>query len=157
MDDSPISGDTHLHRYEVHKRVGTRLQQEGGVTTVEAKPSPMRPVRLVATLDCAMFFDRAMAADEATLEFEWRPHAERDEFRIQYNEPGTAWSCGWHQDETHEKLGSSHFQVDHETWETPHRDSASFSDPNPMAILETCLNELRDRVPELPESVRPDP
>jgi hypothetical protein len=26
-----------------------------------------------------------------------------------------------------------------------------------MAILETCLTELRDRVPSLPESVRPNP
>ena len=117
----------------------------------------MRPVRLVATLDRAVFFDQNLDAGEATLEFEWRPHSERDEFRIQYNEPGTPWSCGWHQDETHDNLGPSHFQVDHETWAASHRESASFTDPNPMAILETCLSELRDRVPDLPESVRPNP
>jgi hypothetical protein len=117
----------------------------------------MRPVRLAAALDRAIFFAQDVDAGEATLEFEWRPHSERDEFRIQYNEPETPWSCGWHQDETHEKLGPSHFQVDHETWAAPHRESASFTDSNPMAILETCLSELRDRVPDLPESVRPSP
>jgi len=117
----------------------------------------MRPVRLVALLDCAVFFDQTLDTDEAALEFEWRPHAERDEFRIQYNEPRTPWSCGWHQDKTHENLGSSHFQVDHEAWAAPHRESASFTDSNPMAILETCLSELRDRVPDLPESIRPNP
>jgi hypothetical protein len=117
----------------------------------------MRPVRLVATLDRTVFFDQNLDAGDATLEFEWRPHSERDEFRIQYNEPGTQRSCGWHQDETHENLGPSHFQVDHEAWSAPHRESASFTDSNPMAILETCLTELRDRVPDLPESTRPNP
>ncbi|ERG95710.1 MAG: hypothetical protein J07HQW2_02170, partial [Haloquadratum walsbyi J07HQW2] len=28
MGNAPIPGDTHLHRYEVHKRVATRLQRE---------------------------------------------------------------------------------------------------------------------------------
>jgi len=108
-------------------------------------------------LDRAIFFDRDVGAGNATLEFEWRPHSERDEFRIQYHEPGTPWSCGWHQDEPHENLGPSHFQVDHEPWPAPHRESAAFTDSNPMAILESCLSELRDRVPDLPESVRPSP
>lgn len=157
MGTPPIPGETHLHRYEIHKRVAARLRREGGVTTVDVEPSPMRPVRLTATLDCAVFFDRGPDTGEAMLEFEWRPRADRDEFRIQYNEPGTAWSCGWHQDETHEDMGSSHFQVDHERWTTPHRESASFTDSNSMAILETCLSELRDRVPDLPASVRPNP
>jgi len=155
MRDPPIPGDTHLHRYEVHKRVANRLRGEAGITAVNAEPSPMRPVRLVTTLDCRVFFDQNLDADEATLEFEWRPHSERDEFRIQYNEPGTPWSCGWHQDETHQSLGPSHFQVDHSGWSAAHRESASFTDSNPIAILETCLVELRDRVPNLPESVRP--
>lgn len=154
MGTPPTPGDTHLHRFEVHKRVATRLQREAGVMTVDAEPSPMRSVRLAATLDCAVFFDQDLDADEGTLEFEWRPRSERDAFRIQYTEPGVPWSCEWHQDETHENLGPSHFQVDYTEWEAPHRESTSFIDSNPMAILETCLSELRDRVPDLPESVR---
>ena len=156
MGNSLIPGDTHLHRYEVHKRVATRLRREAGVTAVDAEPSPMRPVRVVATLDRAAFVTQDLDAGKATLEFEWRPRHGRDEFRIQYTESEALWSCGWHQDETHENLGPSHFQVDHDTWSTPHRESASFTDPNPMEILETCLAELRDRVPCLPESVKPD-
>lgn len=156
MGNPPIPGDTHLHRYEVHKRVATRLQREAGVTTVDADPSPMRPVRLTATLNRADFAAQNLEPGDATLEFEWRPQSERDEFRIQYNEPGSPWSCGWHQDDTHENLGPSHFQVDHEAWPEPHREAAAFTDSNPMAILEACLTELRDRVPELPESKCPD-
>ena len=157
MRNSPVSGDTHLHRFEVQKRVATRLRREPGVTAVNAEPSPMRPVRLVATIDQGVFFDKNLDAGDATLEFEWRPHAKRDEFRIQYNEPGTEWSCGWHQDETHEDLGASHFQVDHDAWSVPHREPATFTDSNPMAILETCLSELRGRVPDLPESAHTNP
>jgi len=95
---TPRPGDTHLHRYEIHKRVATRLRGEHGVTSVAAAPSPMRPVRVVATLDRMTFFDQQSDTGEATLEFEWRPSPERDEFRIQYTEPGTPWACGWHQD-----------------------------------------------------------
>lgn len=156
MGNSPTPGDTHLHRYEVHKRVATRLRREAGITVVNAEPSSMRPVRLKATLDCAVFLDQDLDTGDATLEFEWRPHPERDEFRIQYNELGTPWSCGCDQDETHENLGPSHFQVDHDEWSTPHRESASFTDSNPMAILETCLSELRDGVLDLPEGVHPN-
>jgi hypothetical protein len=111
----------------------------------------------MATLDRAIFFAQTPDDGEATLEFEWRPQSERDTFRIQYNESGTPWSCGWHQDETHESLGPSHFQVDHETWGESHREPASFTDSNPMAILETCLSELRNRLPDLPDGVRSNP
>lgn len=154
MGDSPIPGETHLHRYEIHKRVADRLRRTSGVTYIEAKPSSMRPVRIEATLDQELFFDRAESTGEAALEFEWRPRTARDEFRIQYNEPGTPWSCGWHQDDSHDDLGPSHFQVDHEEWDTSYREPSSFIDPNPMAILERCLNELQKRVPLLPDSIR---
>ena len=115
----------------------------------------MRPVRLTTTLDRAIVYDQKEDVKEATLEFEWRPRSERDVFRVQYTEPGTPWACGWHQDTIHEDLGPSYFQVDHKAWSAPHREPASFSDPNPMAIIETGLSELRERVPALPESVAP--
>lgn len=153
MDEPPISGQTHLHRYEVHKRLADRLRRRPAVTHVNAKPSPMRPVRLVATVATERLFEQSRPATEATIEIEWRPRAEQDVFRVQYNEPGTPWSCGWHQDDSHPDLGPSHFQVDHEEWATSHREPATFTDPNPMAILETCLAELQTRVPQLPASV----
>lgn len=157
MGKPPIAGDTHLHRYEIHKRVADRLRRTAGVTSVVPHPSPMRPIRLEATVDGAVFTKGAGSGTSATLEFEWRPRPTLDEFRVQYNEPGSPWSCGWHQDESHEPLGPSHFQVDHEAWSAPHREPASFTDPNPMAILEACLDELRERVPRLPDSVRDAP
>jgi hypothetical protein len=114
----------------------------------------MRPTHLLANLERSRFFDSDVERGDASLEFEWRPHSQRDEFRIQYAEPEKGWSCGWHQDETHEDLGAIHFQVDHESWNDPYREPATFDDSNPMAIFETCLNELRNRVPDLPAAVR---
>lgn len=70
MGNSPTPGDTHLHRYEVHKRVATRLRREAGITVVDAEPSSMRPVHLKATLDRAVFLDQDLDTGDATLEFE---------------------------------------------------------------------------------------
>lgn len=153
MDEPPVPGDTHLHRYEIHKRVADRLRRTVGITEVEAEPSPMPPVRVRATVDTDVFadIDRSPSAETSTLEIEWRPRPNRDEFRIQYNEPGTPWSGGWHQDGSHADLDPSHFQVNHEDWEVPHRETAPFTDQNSMAILEICLDEFRKRVPTLPD------
>lgn len=114
----------------------------------------MRPVFVRATIDTALFLGQEYAPSTAHLETEWRPRSDRDEFRIQYTDPGEPWSCGWHQDTTHDDLGASHFQVDHSAWDSSVREPASFTDPNPMAILDVCLDELCSRVPTLPESVR---
>jgi len=70
MGNVPIPGDRNLHRYEVYKRVATRLRREADITVVNADPSLMRSVRFVATLDCAVFSDHDLDADDAALEFE---------------------------------------------------------------------------------------
>lgn len=154
MSPHPIAGNTHLHRFEIHKRFRHRLSRTAGVTQIESQPSSMRPVFVRATIDTTTFFKQEHTSETAYIEIEWRPRSERDEFRIQYSEPGEPWSCGWHQDSTHDDLGPSHFQVDHSEWDSSVREPASFTDPNPMAILETCLNELVSRVPALPDAVR---
>lgn len=147
-------GDSGLHRFEIHKRFKHRLGRLDSVEHVRSEPSPVRPVRVAARLDTAAFLDQPAESATATLEVEWRPRPDRDAFRVQYVEDDAAWSCGWHQDATHEELGPCHFQVDHEDWPEPHREPASFPDSNPMAVLEACLGRLRERVPGLPASVR---
>lgn len=144
---------TPLHRYEVHKRFKHRLARLDGVTRVTSEPSAARPVRVEARLDTGVFFGQSYASGAATVEAEWRPRPDRDAFRVQYAEADAAWSCGWHQYETHPDLGPCHFQVDHAAWDEPHREPATFPDPNPMAVLEACLDRLRARVPGLPQSV----
>jgi hypothetical protein len=154
MSPSPAAGNTHLHRFEIHKRFKHRLNRTPGVTRIETQPSPMRPIFVRAVLDTRSFFQQEYTPSTAHLELEWRPHFDQDKFRIQYTEPGEPWSCGWHQDDTHDELGASHFQVDHSAWKSSIREPASFTDPNPMAILETCIEELLVRVPSLPDSIR---
>jgi hypothetical protein len=147
------SGDRGLHRFEIHKRFKHRLGRLDSVEHVTSEPSSVRPVRVTARLDTGAFLDQPSEPTIATLEAEWRPRSERDAFRVQYTEDDAAWFCGWHQDSTHPNLGSCHFQVDHEAWGEPHREPAAFPDPNPMAVLETCLDRLRKRVPGLPGGV----
>lgn len=146
--------DKPLHRFEVHKRFKHRLGRLDSVERVTSEPSSVRPVRVTALLDTETFLNQPAGSTAATLEAEWRPRQERDAFRVQYAEDDAAWSCGWHQDSSHPSLGPCHFQVDHEEWPEPHRERASFHDPNPMAVLEACLDRLRRRVPGLPGSVR---
>lgn len=154
MPPSRVPGNTHLHRAEIHKRVQDRLRRTEGIKEVVAKPSPMRPTRVRATVDPETFLGGPYSSAEATVEFEWRPREGRDVFRIQYSESDAPWSCGWHQDETHDDLGPHHFQVDHREWDAPYREPGPFGDPNPMAVLETCLEELRAGLPDLPADVR---
>jgi hypothetical protein len=156
MRDSGGRNHNHLDRYEIHKRLKDRLRRTEGVVEVRAEPSSMRPTQIHAVLDTETFFGQEYERERAELEVEWRPRSDRDVFRVQYNEHGTAWSCGWHQDEDHEELGPCHFQVDHADWDRGHHESCAFEDTNPMAVLERCLEELRERVPGLPAPVKED-
>jgi len=140
----------HIDRYEIHKRFRDRLRRTEGVVEVRAEPSSMRPTQVRAILDMAEFLNEEYES-EAELEVQWRPRQQRDEFRIQYNESDTDWSCGWHQDDDHEELGPVHFQINHSKWEDGYYETTSFEDTNPMAVLEDCLGELKNKVTELPE------
>lgn len=147
-------GETHLDRFEIHKRFRNRLERTQYVDHVRARPSPMLPTRVVATIDTERWFGSGYRVDSATLEVDWRPRTGRDWFRIQYTESAANWSCGWHQDSSHEELGPNHFQIDCAAGESSRREPGTFDDPNPMAVLEYCLSELERRVPELPADVR---
>lgn len=138
----PIPGNaTHLHRYELHKRFADRLRRTPGIDEVRAEPSPLRPTTIVARIDGADFG----SCPDGDLEIEWRPReAEYDQFRIQFTPVHGQWSCGWHQDRTHEELGPCHVQVDRRERNHPRRGAARFDDGVPMAVLEACLDALRE-------------
>lgn len=155
MPPKGVAGRATLDRFELHKRFKHRLRRTPGIVETSSRPSSMRPVEVVATVDTGAFLDRPHSPARADLGIEWRPRPDRDAFYVQYSEDDTPWSCGWHQDRDHEELGPNHFQVDHRDWETPYRTETGFEDPNPMAILDTCLDVLRRRVPDLPGSVAP--
>lgn len=144
-DDRPagsIPGNaTHLHRYELHKRFAGRLRRTTGIGEVRADPSPLRPTTITARIDGTDFG----SCPDGDLEIEWRPRDdEYDQFRIQFIPVHGQWSCGWHQDRTHEELGPCHVQLDHRERDRARRSSAHFDDGMPMAVLETCLETLRE-------------
>lgn len=79
------------------------------------------------------------------LEIEWRPREEaHDQFRIQFMPVTDMWSCGWHQNRTHEERSPCHIQIDHCDRDRPRRGAAHFDDGVPMAVLEVWLNALRE-------------
>lgn len=81
----------------------------------------------------------------ARLEVEWRPRTgSEDQFRVQFTPVDEPWSCGWHRDETHPELGTCHFQVDYPDRKDSERAGFEFDDELPMAVLETCLDALRE-------------
>lgn len=144
-DDRPpesIPGNaTHLHRYELHRRFADRLRRTAGIDEVRTEPSPLRPTAITARIDGADFG----SCPDGDLEIEWRPRDdENDRFRIQFTPTDGAWSCDWHQDRTHEELGLCNFQVDHRKRDHSRRSPARFDDGVPMAVLETCLEALRE-------------
>ena len=144
-DDRPpesIPGNaTHLHRYELHKRFADRLRGTSGIDEVRTEPSPLRPTAITARIDGTDFG----SCPDGDLEIEWRPReAEDDQFRIQFTPAHGQWSCGWHQDRTHEELGPAHFQINQRDRDRPRRGAARFDDGMPMAVLEACLEALQE-------------
>ncbi|MCL7418505.1 MAG: hypothetical protein M8354_11795 [Halalkalicoccus sp.] len=144
-DDRPpesIPGNaTHLHRYELHKRFADRLRRTPEIDEVRAEPSSFRPTTVTARIDGTEFG----SGPDGDLEIEWRPRDdEDDQFRIQFIPVHGQWSCGWHQDGTHEELGPAHIQLDHHEQDRARRSGARFDDGMPMAVLETCLDALRE-------------
>lgn len=146
MEDDRSTGSIpgnamHLHRYELHKRFAGRLRRTPGIGEVRAEPSPLRPTTIVARIDGAEF-DSCPDGDG---EIDWRPRDdEHDQFRIQFIPVHGQWSCGWHQNRTHEELGPCHVQFDYCEQDRARRSSAHFDDGMSMAVLETCLEALRE-------------
>lgn len=144
---------THFHRYELHKRFASRLRRTAGIDGIRAEPSPLRLTTIIARVDGATF---GSACPDGTLEIEWRPREEeRDQFRIQFTPDDVPWSCGCHQDRTYDDLGPSHVQIDRRERDHPRRSAARFDDGVPMAVLEACLETLREHgndPEEIPEA-----
>lgn len=116
------------------------MENVPGATNVRYTPSRLRPRTVVADINIEIFLGDAFPRQEAKLEVLWRPRDGTDVQRVQWVDD--AVSLGWHKDNDHPDLGTTHFQLesgDESVHEPGHIDVEA-----PLSFLERCL----DRLPE---------
>ena len=91
-----------------------------------------------------MFVGNEFPRQQATVEVFWRPRADSDVQRVQWADD--AVSLGWHKDDDHEDLGTTHFQI--ETDEKRVHEPGHLEAEAPLSFLETCLQRLPARLEE---------
>ncbi|WP_049929235.1 hypothetical protein [Halopiger goleimassiliensis] len=85
-----------------------------------------------------MFLGNEFPREQATVEVTWRPRADTDVQRVQWVDE--AVSLGWHKDDDHDELGTTHFQI--ETDEKRVHEPGRLEAEAPLSFLETCLQRL---------------
>lgn len=123
-------------------RVKNRLQNEPGCENVRLEPSRHRPRSVVADVDIEMFLGARFPRADARLVVAWRPRPERDVQRVQWADDVV--SFGWHKDDDHPDLGTTHFQIEREG--SVRHYPADIEVEAPLSFLEICLNRIPDRL-----------
>lgn len=123
------------------RRITERLKTVPGASNVRYEPSRLRPRKVIAEIDVEMFLGAEFSRETAKIEVVWRPREEHDIQRVQWIDD--AVSLGWHKDDDHPELGTTHFQIE-QSGETAH-DEGHIEVEAPVSFLETCL----DRLPEV--------
>lgn len=145
-------GTIHAKKRLYH-RIHRRLDDLPEFAAVHYEPSDIRPRRIHAAVDPTIFVDESYpnTAAQLLLEFELRGGT-RNRYWITWVESDAGFSCGWHQDATHEDLGPCHWQLDYrdETVREPDR----FLDDHPYAVFEKRMAELPDKLRALWSSSR---
>ncbi|WP_254810921.1 hypothetical protein [Natronosalvus amylolyticus] len=139
-----LAGGRGFTRREGLRRIKERLEKEPGFTTVQYRPSRLRPRSVVADVDTEMFLGEEFPRKQATFEIAWRPRAGTDVQRVQWADD--AVSLGWHKDDDHEDLGTTHFQI--ETDEELSHEPGHLEAEAPLSFLETCLQRLPAKLEE---------
>jgi hypothetical protein len=134
-----------LTQETVHESVHSLLSSHGGFRNVRFTPSKIRREEVHAEVDpeAALGIDYDATTARLEVQFEFPQSADVDYYRIQWVEPDSGYSVGWHQDDHRNDLGECHLQLDHGD-EVADAQSADFLDAHPLNVLETRLEELPD-------------
>lgn len=120
------------------------MENVPGFEDVRYDPSRLRPRTVVADVDVEMFLGDSFPRRDARLEVLWRPREGDDVQRVQWVDE--AVSMGWHKDDDHPDLGTTHFQCE--------SDDDAIYEPGrieveaPVSFLEICLDRLPERLRE---------
>lgn len=139
-----LAGGAGYTRRQGLRRIKERLVNVPGASGVRYEPSSLRPRRVVADIDAEMFLGRSFPRQQGRIEVLWRPRDGTDIQRVQWTDE--AVSLGWHKDDDHPNLGTTHFQV--EQAGTTGHERAGIEAEAPLSFLEHCLERLPERLDE---------
>lgn len=126
------------------RRIKERLENVPGASRVRYEPSSIRPRSVIADVDLEMFLGRTFPRSEGRIEVHWRPREGTDVQRVQWFDDTV--SLGWHKDDDHPDLGTTHFQL--ESGSEMHHEEGHIEVEAPVSFLEICLDRLPDRLEE---------
>lgn len=118
------------------------MENVPGFDTIRYEPSRLRPRTVVADVDVEMFLGDAFPRQEANVEVLWRPREGSDVQRVHWADDGV--SLGWHKDDDHPNLGTTHFQL--ESSDESVHEPGHIEVEAPLSFLEICLDRLPDQL-----------
>ncbi|WP_246055638.1 hypothetical protein [Halonotius roseus] len=140
-----LANRANLQARRLHERIATRLR--GSCETVwrrRAEPGEPGPYRVVGEVTPRRFLGiDAYPTDDARIEIGFRleTEVEYEHYWCTWIEPDRGLAVGWHQDGSHEELGSVHLQLD--SGDTViERQAATFIDAHPLAVVARRLPSL---------------
>src|SRR6056297_3727101 len=105
-----LAGGRGFTRREGLRRLKERMENVPGFNRVRYEPSRIRPRRVVADVAIEIFLSDSFPRTDATLEVLWRPREGTDVQRVHWVDARV--SLGWHKDDDHPDLGTTHFQLE---------------------------------------------
>ena len=132
---------------QLHRRIRNRFRTDGYFEAVQFRIAEARepgPSRVVAPTNPRLFLDdETYPVEAARIEVGFELGAGGDHYWFNWIEADRDLLLGWHQDDDHPDLGPVHVQVS-QGGEVVARESATFVDGHPMAVLETRLAQVAD-------------
>lgn len=137
-----LAGGRGFTRREALRRLKERMENVPGASAVHYTPSRLRPRTVVADVTIEMFLGDSFPRQEAKLEVLWRPRDGTDVQRVQWTDEVV--SLGWHKDDDHSDLGTTHFQLE-SGGESVH-EPGHIEVEAPLPFLERCLERLPEEL-----------
>jgi len=144
-----LANRTNLQARRLHERIATRLR--GSCETVwrrRAEPGEPGPYRVVGEVTPRRFLGvDAYPSDDARIEIGFRleTEVEYEHYWCTWIEPERGLAVGWHQDGSHEELGSVYLQLDSGE-RVVERQAATVIDAHPLAVVARRLASLGEVV-----------
>lgn len=137
-----LAGGRGFTRREGLRRIKERMENVPGFQDVRYDPSRLRPRIVVADVDVELFLGESFPRTEAKIEVLWRPREGTDVQRVHWSDDVV--SLGWHKDDDHPELGTTHFQL--ETDDESVHEPGTIEVEAPISFLEICLERLPSKL-----------